>query len=55
MDFILQYKNLVHPNILKSLHKKDKEDIRMTLNQIHYGTIRSAKDMYVLKATAKNV
>lgn len=45
--FILSNQKYVHPNTIKGVKRQDEEDIRMTLNQIHYGSLqvkRALKD-----------
>ncbi|KAL1826457.1 hypothetical protein ACET3Z_004869 [Daucus carota] len=38
-DFIQTNRELVHPNVLKMVAKKDAEGVHMALNHIHYGSL----------------
>ncbi|KAK1401498.1 hypothetical protein POM88_001103 [Heracleum sosnowskyi] len=46
---MVPYRDLVHPNVLKSIHKKDNESFRMALNQIHYGSLKASRDLTNLR------
>lgn len=52
-QFITNYAKLVHPNVLKMVDKDEKEGFRMALNQIHYGTLQSSREVKELRSRVK--
>lgn len=50
INFIVANKNFVHPNILKTIHMRDNENLRMALNQIHYGSLKTVREVRESKA-----
>ncbi|KAK1391545.1 hypothetical protein POM88_010601 [Heracleum sosnowskyi] len=48
-NFILNKRELVHPNVIKMVQADENEGIRMTLNQIHYGTLRTSRQTKEIK------
>lgn len=49
---IFDFKDLVHPNVLKAVKLGSKEDMRMALNHIHYNSLQEARTMKNLKKMA---
>lgn len=54
IDFIMQKRELVHPNVIKMVMNRSNEGIRMALNQIHYGTIKTSREVKNQHLLSKN-
>lgn len=50
LKFIQANECLVHPNLLPLVKKGNNDEIRMALNQIHYGTLRTSREVAQLKS-----
>lgn len=48
-NFIYYPGDLVHPNVLKMVKKRDNEGIIMALNQIHYGSLKVSREIKMVK------
>lgn len=44
---------MVHANILKNLDARDNESMQVTLNQIHYGSIKASREVNEIKYALK--
>lgn len=43
--FVMQYKQFVHPNVIKTVNREEEEGYRMALNKIYYGTLKVSRDV----------
>ncbi|WOH04087.1 hypothetical protein DCAR_0623493 [Daucus carota subsp. sativus] len=53
-EYVIIYKDLVHPNVVKMVQKGDREGIKMALNHIHYNSLRESRTIRNMKAMLGN-
>ncbi|KAK1390225.1 hypothetical protein POM88_018403 [Heracleum sosnowskyi] len=53
VKFIMSKRYMAHPNIVKMVRMRDNERIRMALNQIHYGSLQTSRELRQLGFKAK--
>ncbi|KAL1826801.1 hypothetical protein ACET3Z_005213 [Daucus carota] len=54
-NFIKSHGKFVHPNTHKMVQRRDREGIRMALNQIHYGSLKENNPRRTIQANKKQL